>query len=269
MEGWHNAQGLWAKGDAKLAQAVVMKQPFQNVNVQLAFTANQIVLSDLSARLHGGLVKGDVDVRLQDPIWHKTTLKADGVNLGLLVRHALDKRGPIQGNLSAQLQLNGRGKELRSLRGEGKVVIAEGVRLCELPVFFELANHVSRALPKATTFQDAVAEMSVEGERLTVKRLDVMSDALTLRGHGQVDIDGSNLNLELFGMPYGRTLPNLPPYLDRIPPALSKQFLRIRATGALTNVHIHTEALPALTDPLRDMMKTFKEKPADSEPPRP
>lgn len=269
LRGSHDGEKLRATGRADLAQAVILRQPFQHLGFDFDMTQDQIKLTELSGRLHGGLVKGQVDVRLLDPIWHESYVRADGVDLGLITRYALEKRGPVQGRVSAGMTLNGRGKEIRSLRGQGWLKIDQGAHLCELPIVLELANHLSRLMPKATSFQDAAAVVNIEGERLTIHRFDLMSDALSLRGHGGVNVDGSALDLQLFGIPYGRTMPNLPPVLDRIPPTLSKQLMRIHATGALTNVQIATEPLPVLLDPIRDMLKTFGERPADPEPAKP
>lgn len=266
LRGMHDGQRLRAWGRADLAQAVILNQPVQALGTDLTLTEDQIKLTGLAGELHGGKLRGEIDVLLKDPLVFETRLRADRVDLNAVASSALQKPTSAAGKLSLGMVLQGRGKEVRSLRGHGWLRIQEGAHLCELPIVLEIVNHFSRLLPSSTSFQDATAMVDVEGERLRVSRFDLLSDAMSLRGNGGVNLDGSDLNLEMFGMPYGRTLPGLPPLLDRIPPTLSKQMLRIRALGRLDAVEVRTEPLPMLIDPIKDMVKTFGEQPQQPAP---
>jgi hypothetical protein len=183
------------------------------------------------------------------------------IDLGPLMQAALGRTTEVRGKLQARLLLTGAGGDLRSLRGQGRIRVEEGARIYDVPLIFELINHFSRHLPKNTSFQEAEAVFDVAGEQLKIHRLLLSSAALTLRGQGEMKADGTDLNLEMYGLPYGRAVPLLPPLIDRIPPTLSKQLMKIRLRGSLTQVQITTEPLPAVVDPIIDMFRTFSEAP--------
>jgi hypothetical protein len=108
-------------------------------------------------------------------------------------------------------------------------------------------------LPEGTAFQEASARFSIEGERMHISQLELLGNALSLRGIGQMRVDGSALNLELYGLIWGRGMHLLPTLIDRIPPAISKQLMKIRVQGSLDQVKIQTEPVPILVEPVKEL----------------
>ncbi|HMP03574.1 MAG TPA: hypothetical protein PKC45_13840, partial [Gemmatales bacterium] len=184
---------------------------------------------------------------------------AERIDLEPLAQRVLGRRSEIRGRLEARLRLTGSGGDLRSVRGQGRLKVLEGARIYDVPLILDLLNYLSRHLPKGTSFQDAEATFDVEGERLKVHKLMLSSAALTLRGQGEMLANGTDLNLEMYGLPYGRSVPLLPPLIDRIPPTISKQLMKIRLRGSLSKVQITTEPLPAVVEPIVEMFQMLTE----------
>lgn len=261
LTGMHDGQRLFAKGQMHLQQATFLRQPFHDLQSQLHLTNEEILLNQFHGRLHSGTVQGEVRVAFTSATHFTVDLLGQQIDLGPLMQAALGRSTEVKGKLQARLLLTGAGADLRSLRGQGRIRVEEGARIYDVPLIFELINHFSRHLPKNTSFQEAEAVFDVAGEQLKIHRLLLSSAALTLRGQGEMKADGTELNLEMYGLPYGRAVPLLPPLIDRIPPTLSKQLMKIRLRGSLSNVQISTEPLPAVVDPVVDMFRTFTEAP--------
>ena len=69
-----------------------------------------------------------------------------------------------------------------------------------------------------------------------------------------MNIDGSDLNLEFYAV-WARVMQVLPPIVNEIPQAISKQFLKIKMRGDLgVKVETVKEPVPILVDPLKELL---------------
>ena len=48
--------------------------------------------------------------------------------------------------------------------------------------------------------------------------------------------------------------------IDKIPPLISKQLLRIKVRGSFEKVEVSKEPVPIITEPLKEFLKTMKGK---------
>jgi hypothetical protein len=55
----------------------------------------------------------------------------------------------------------------------------------------------------------------------------------------------------MYALLWGRSLPLLPPGIDRIPPLISRQLAKIHMRGSLQEVSVTREPVPLVTDALR------------------
>ena len=261
LSGLHDGQRLYAKGQLQLDQATFHGQPFKNLQAGVSLTSEEILLSQFQGTLHGGKIQGEIRVNFTSSMNFTVDMLGQQIDLAPLMQAALGRSTEVRGKLEARMLLSGSGGDLRSLRGQGRVRVEEGARIYDVPLILDLINHFSRHLPKNTSFQEAEAHFDVAGEQLKINRLLLSSAALTLRGQGEMKANGTDLNLEMYGVPYGRAVPLLPPLIDRIPPTISKQLMKIRLRGSLAKVQITTEPLPAVVEPIVDMFRTFSEPP--------
>ncbi|MER3415835.1 MAG: hypothetical protein C4297_06435 [Gemmataceae bacterium] len=217
-----------------------------------------LVIPGIYARLHGGEVYGPIRIEIDRQVRYVLDLTASQVDLERFARQTLGRTGQVQGRASAWIYLVGKDRDIRSLRGRGGLSIPQG-RLYDLPLILDLLTFLSGRLPKGAAFQEAYARFTVVGQEIQITRLDLLGDALTLRGQGRIRTDLSGLDLEMYGLLWGRTLPLLPPLIDRIPPAISKQLMKIHIRGSLAKVRITTEPLPVLTEPLKQLLEQLAE----------
>jgi hypothetical protein len=262
LRGTHDGQKLACTGDLLLDQVVLGKQPFRQVSGQMVLGNDGLTLQEMRAALHGGRVDGILQVSWADPLTYEVAFRAEQLELEEFARQTLGRRGQARGKVNASMNLKGQGNDLRNLKGKASLKVEQGAKLYDLPLVFELLNHLSSKLPQGTLFQDASAELTIDGERIGVRQLELVSEAITLRGQGDLRLDGSQLNLEMYGLPWGRRIPLLPPIIDKIPPAVSKQLMKIRAKGSLTQVKIIPEPVPIMVEPLKEMFRHMTDQPS-------
>src|SRR5207248_10340716 len=111
--------------------------------------------------------------------------------------------------------------------------------------------------PDETAFEEANAVVRVHGKKVQVDRLDLLGHALSFGGNGEMNLDGTDVKLDLYAA-WGPIGQMLPPGLRELPPWLSKYLFKIRATGRLgrdgEGLTFMPEPMPALVDPVRQLV---------------
>jgi AsmA-like protein len=258
---------LKADGNIVISEMTLGKQVFREVRSELKLTRQALVFPGIQATLHGGQLYGPIRVEFGPDFPFKVNLTASRINLEQFARETLGRSGQTKGTAGATLVLSGRGSDLRSLRGNGSLRIADA-KLYDLPLVLDLLSALSGHLPKGSAFQEANADFTIDGERLNVSRLELLGDALSLRGLGDMRVDGSDIKLEMYGLLWGRTLPLLPPLIDQIPSWLSKRLMLIRVEGDLEKVRTKVEPVPFLVEPMKELLKTVSGRQRMEEAPR-
>jgi hypothetical protein len=265
LRGSYDGKKLEATGNVQLSQATVARLPLRNLHSSLKVTDEALVLAGMEASVHGGQLYGPVRISFRQDTEYQVDLTASQIDLETLARETLQRSGQVKGKASAHLRLTGRGSDLKSLRGEGSVNIEDGARLYDLPLVLNLLTTLSGHLPKGSAFQEAHADVVIEGDQIKVTHVELLGDALSLRGQGDLNVDGTHLNLEMYGLLWGRTLPLLPPLIDRLPVEVSKQLMKIRIQGSLGDVQVKKEPVPILVEPLRDLWKKVTQRMKEEE----
>jgi hypothetical protein len=183
-------------------------------------------------------------------------LTASQVKLEDFGRHNLGDESQLSGQASANLYLSGQGMTWDDLSGNGSIDVPDG-KLYNLPLFLDLLKVVGLRPPDRTAFEEMHAAFDVRGPRVYVNRLELFGNAISLRGAGEMNLDGSDINLD-FHADWARITQALPPGIKRIPPAVSDQLLTIRMRGKLGDLQCTKEPMPVLFDPLRRMWNEMR-----------
>src|SRR5262249_13168863 len=149
-------------------------------------------------------------------------------------RHNLgeaSKQAQLQGPAHASLHVFGDGSDLLNLKGNGRIDVPKG-KLGQLPVLLDLVKAFGLRVPDRTAFEQAQMVFAIEGPQIQVQHLDLYGNAISLRGQGTLDLDGSNLNLDFSGT-LGRMTQILPAGIDELSQMISGQFLKIKMRGKL------------------------------------
>ncbi len=159
----------------------------------------------------------------------------------------------MTGAAGARLYLTGRGKDIQTINGNGSLDVPKG-RMYELNPLLDLLKILNLRVPDGTAFEEAHAAFTIRGQRVTINRMDLLGSPVSLGGKGQMNLDGSDMNLEFYAV-WARVMQVLPPIINEIPQAISKQFLKIKLRGDLgVKVQTVKEPVPILVDPLKEFL---------------
>jgi hypothetical protein len=254
--GHHNGdhiEGL--AGDVFLDRATILSQPFRNLHARLRVLPDSpavLRVSDLKADLFGGTVGGEARVEFGSPLHYEVLLEALQVRLEEFAKHNLAGQADVQGPARAGLHLVGEGTDLSGLRGNGRLQVDRG-KMYRLPLLLDLVKAFGLRLPDGTAFEQARMTFGIDGPQMRIGQLDLLGSAVSLRGQGTLNLDGSDLNLD-FSADWGRVPELLPAGISDLSQALSDQVFRIKMRGAVGDVHFDKELLPGVVDPIRRAM---------------
>lgn len=257
LHGSHDGENLKCEGYVQFDNATVVTLPLKDLRSQIIIKDDILTLPGIKASLHDGEIYGPIRVHFGAAPEYHIDVRASRIDLETFARQSLDTNSHAKGRASGQLDLTGRGDDLTSLRGKGWFHVDDGARLYDVPLVVSLLSALSGHLPKNSAFQEAHAEVQIDGEQLKVTHAELLGDALCLKGQGKMRVDGRDLNLEMYGLLWGRTLPLLPPLIDRIPVEISKQLMCIRIVGALGDPKVQKEPVPILVEPIKELWRTM------------
>ncbi len=252
--GYYNGRQLeGVEGRAVLERARILGQPFTKLQGRIVVapeTPDVLSLYDLKADLFGGVLGGEARFSFRSPMRYEVKLDALHVQLEQFGKH--NRLGPdaqIQGPARASLHLTGEGTDLSGLRGNGRVEVARG-KLYRLPVLLDLVKAFGLRLPDRTAFEQARMIFGIEGPQMRIHALDLYGNAISLRGLGTLNLDGSNLNLD-FSADWGRMPQLLPQPVSDFSQAVSDQLFKIKLRGKIASPRFEKEILPPVVEPIK------------------
>jgi hypothetical protein len=106
-------------------------------------------------------------------------------------------------------------------------------------------------VPDGIAFEQAHAQFEIDGPQLLIPQLDLYGNAVSLRGHGAVNLDGTNLNMR-FNADWGRINQLFPDEVTWFSRAVSDQLLEIRMTGRVGDAKLERVFVPAINVMAKD-----------------
>jgi hypothetical protein len=117
----------------------------------------------------------------------------------------------------------------------------------------DLLKVLNLRVPDKTLFEEAHVQFGIRGQKVNVNELSLLGNAVSLNGQGTMNLNGTDLNLDFYSI-MGRSLP-LPRGLDKIPPLISKQLLKIKVRGSFDKREVTKEPVPFVVEPLKQLLK--------------
>lgn len=260
--GRHNGERLeGVSGNVLLERATAFGQPFHNVHsrvVVLKDSPEVLRLPDLKARLFGGNLGGEARVEFGPTLHYAVDLSAVQVRLEDFGRHNFGDKAELSGLANARLYLTGEGDDLNGLKGKGTLDVPRG-KMLNLPLLLDLLKFLGLRFPDRTAFEEAHAAFAIDGPRLVIDKLDLFGNAISLRGKGDMRLDGKDLDLDL-NADWGRVNQLLPPGLKKVQAEISDQLLRIKMQGEVGKVKFTNEPMPILVDPVKRVLQAGQGK---------
>jgi hypothetical protein len=248
-------------GDLLLDEAVAFRQPLRQVQGQAIIRAaepNIIALPNLKAQLFGGDLHAKIRADFGSPLRYEVDLTASQIKLEELGKeNRLGPSAKLSGMAEGRLYLQGTGTDLHGLEGAGTIDVPNG-KMYNLPLILDLLKFLNLRLPDRTAFEEAHARFAIHGGRADISRIDLLGNAVSFGGHGAVNLDGSNIDMELYAV-WARIGQLSPPIIKEIWPAMSKMLLKIRMKGKVGETpHFEKEPVPVLVDPLKELLQQMQ-----------
>jgi hypothetical protein len=274
-EGHHRDGQLALVSRLQLRQAFFFHQPVEDLGANLVIDPvrpDVLQVRDVTGRLFGGELGGEALVGMGDEVAYDLKLNAAQVRLAEAAR--FNNLGPdvqMSGMANANLHLAGRGGGLAGLSGSGDIDVPEG-RLHRLPLLISLLQVLKLSVPDQTAFEEAHASFQVRGGRLSVSKLDLFGEAISLSGQGSVNLDGSDLRLDLYAL-WSQYVRAFPGPIRELTADLSKLLFlyEVRCTRPGDEIRARPVPIPAVIDPLRELLEKVRrrKRQPDPSPPAP
>jgi hypothetical protein len=142
-------------------------------------------------------------------------------------------------------------------------------KLYNLPFLLDLLKFLGLRWPDRTMFEEAVALFNIHGNRVSFSRLDLSGNVISLSGKGDVNLDGTDLQLDFYPS-WARMEQMLPPGIRAIPPAITKNLLKIEMRGKIGSqpgdFTFTKKPIPGLMEPLMQLRDRVTGKKNDKQP---
>ena len=76
-----------------------------------------------------------------------------------------------------------------------------------LPLILDLLKVIKFRPPDGTAFEQAHVKFEIKDRRVEFERIDFFGNAVSLGGHGSMGLDGKDLNLDFYAVPFSQRLP--------------------------------------------------------------
>ena len=201
----------------------------------------------------GGTIFLDAVVDVQDEPTYRAVVELKNGQLEQYAQKYLRGQDHLAGVMNGIMSLRGKGSEADNMEGEGSLRIAPA-SLYELPLFVQMFHMPQLRVPDRTAFAQADLRFTIANSRFDFKSIELLGDAMSLRGRGYVGFDGG-MDLE-FGSHPGRGSRRLLQNLF-----MGADWIAVRVTGNVGNPTVKYVPLPELDDAMRQFLGAFDYRP--------
>ncbi len=245
LQGVFDGESIAMSGAVELDFLQVLGQPVLHFSTPLVIRDGRAELNDIRATLLGGTLRGGASTSLESPPRYALNLELGQADLEEFTR-TIPGRQALNGTLSAQLELQGIGENIRDLQGGGWATIVDG-ELGELPPLaniFRLPNFnpIEFREPDDAAFDSAQMRFHVQDGRTEVEQVQLSGRALSLEGAGTYDVLG-NLDLLLTILPGRRPWSSITP-IGPLFKGASRELIQFRIHGPFAGLTYDPIFLP-------------------------
>src|SRR5262249_37721611 len=206
-----------------------------------------VMVLGVNAPLFGGRISGQARVEVNSTLRYYMNLTASEIKLDAFGRHNLGADSQLSGVVGGRLFLTGEGTGLSNLEGKGSLEIPKG-HLYNLPLLLDLLKFLGLRWPDRTAFEQAQAVFSINGDTVSFSQLELIGNAVSLHGQGEMKLDGSDVRLDFIPV-WGRIEQFLPSVWQPLPSAIGKNVLKIEMRGKIgkkKDLRFHKKPIPGI-----------------------
>jgi AsmA-like C-terminal region len=248
------------KGDLAIDQAVVLKQPVEMFSAHLDVDPAKpdiLMFPYMRGKIYGGEVAGAGRIILGPPLRFDVSLS--GTRLRLEEIAAVNKLGPktqLTGLADARVTLSNPvdpKTKVPTLDGEGELNVPNG-KLLDLPVLLDVIKLARLRPMDETMFEEAHAMFKIHGNRMKFTQFDLIGNAFSLGGDGEMNLDGTRANFEFYTV--WTNIRDFLGVVGEIPARLSGNLYKIRVSGNLGDDKPRVEQvpLPVVMEPVKRLL---------------
>jgi len=220
--------------------------------------AENVPLADqISAKAIDGTLTMNAMVQFVPECQYRLRLLMIGGNLERYAKSYLQGQNNIRGNINGWLDLQGQGEDAESLTGSGRMVIRPA-ELYDAPVFVQMFQVLGPQFQERSAFQEATLLFTVGNQRFNFQEIDLVGNAIRLRGRGYVRFDRV-VKLEFYSM-LARNQIRVPLVSDVIG-LLSRGWYGVSVSGDISDPQVKLRAIPELDDSLQQFLGALEPRP--------
>ena len=157
----------------------------------LTITNNTLTIANFDADFYAGKLFGKATFSLASDAAYQFDFVTERVAVQKLFAAINDKPGKTTGFLTGQASITGKGTDLTSIKGDGKLTVEDGV-LWEVPAFGILSHILNDIAPGAGSAEatKATATFTIDDEAVKTDDLKVDAGAFNFTSRGKIWFDG-------------------------------------------------------------------------------
>jgi hypothetical protein len=211
----------------------------------------------MTARFVGGTILLDAQAHLNaDKTRYRVKAAVRNASLGEYARVYIPNQATLRGVMNGWIDLSANSPEAKDVTGRGQLLIHPAA-LYELPVFVQIFKLFGFAPPNNTAFNYALASFSIGARQFNFREIDLIGDAISLRGQGLARFDGT-LRLNFYSRPAGAWQRSI--FRD-----LANQFgqgwVGVSVAGTVQQPLARQTALPQMNDAFKKFLDAFNQRP--------
>ncbi len=253
------------QGNLDLKTAHLFGQPFVNLlaKIEVKNASPDILHMNLKANLFDGEVIGQMRFEFNSTLRYEMNLTASRVDLQKFAMLNFGKDAEMSGFAFARLVLTGNGSSFDSLEGHGSLDVPTG-KLKTLPILLDLIKFLGLRWPDRTAFEELHAIFNFSGRRVLLRRMELLGNAVSFSGKGEVNVDGTDVAVDFFPS-WGRIEDLMPRAARPLTPTITKNLLVIEMRGKITknadDLKFTKRPMPVLIDPLVNLRDRLMQLP--------
>jgi hypothetical protein len=269
---YNGRQLVGMKGNLDLRSATAFRQPLASLrsSFEVRNGAPDVLLVNLQADTFDGDITGQMRFEFHSAIRYELNLTASRINLQKFAAHNLGKDAEVSGDAFARLVLSGSSSSFETIDGHGSIDVPHG-KLKTLPVLLDLIKFLGLRWPDRTAFEELHAQFSITGSKVSLRKLELLGNAISLTGKGDFNLDGTNLNVDFYPS-WGRIEDLLPRAARPLTPGITRNLLIIEMRGKISSdsndLKFTKRPMPVLVDPLLSLRDRLLQLPTPTLEPR-
>jgi len=240
---------VFLKGDLRLKQVVAGDHAFTDITGRVLRdgAGKRLRFDQLNANLHGGVATGELnfdEVGGESHYSLEMTLQraqvAGFVGTKAESTHGEGAGAPMSGYVDGRFFLTGVAGDVSRRRGGGRVQVREA-ELFRLPLLLSVLHVINLSAPEASAFQSASTRLTVVGDELRLRNIELAGGALALIGEGSMALSTGELDLRLVTVSPHRWAKL--PVVSEMMEGMARELVEVQVTGTLREPRAEAQPL--------------------------